>query len=353
MSPEVTIICITYNQANYIRDALDGILLQKTSFPFELIIHDDASTDGTSEIVQEYADKYPDFIVTILQKKNRLSMGESAIRDYAIPISRGRYVALCEGDDYWISRDKLQRQYDAMQSNSCASACIHNALILDYGHDSLYLTEPFGVDREKGMEQIILEGGGRINPTASFFFRKELLGTPINGAPVGDHFYLMDFASKGPIIWFAEPMSVYRLMSKGSWSTKQSSQSIAQHRKYHDSYVRALEQVDEISHNLYAEAIKRRIEMQNEFFIHSILPIQYANGDITFKQLIEGSESARTVIKTLMKKCLPSRLQEAIVNRDVRCKAKKDGTLVGKSMADLPTWALPLSDERKTNYHHE
>ena len=98
----VSICCITYNQEPYIRAALDGFMSQKTSFAYEVLIHDDASTDRTADIIREYAARYPDVIKPILQSENQYSRGFTNISGtYNFPRAAGRYIAMCEGDDYW------------------------------------------------------------------------------------------------------------------------------------------------------------------------------------------------------------------------------------------------------------
>jgi glycosyltransferase involved in cell wall biosynthesis len=126
--PVVTIRCITYNHGNFIRDAIEGFLMQETAFPVEIIIHDDASTDGTAEIVKEYADKHPQLFRTILQKENQYSSGNwPTVRNMLISMSRGEFIALCEGDDYWICKQKLQKQVDILDANPDISLVFHNA----------------------------------------------------------------------------------------------------------------------------------------------------------------------------------------------------------------------------------
>jgi glycosyltransferase involved in cell wall biosynthesis len=116
--PLVSICCITYNHENYIRDAIEGFLIQETSFPIEIIIHDDASTDRTAQIIQEYEDKYPDLFVTVLQTENQWSKGGGSIyARFVFPLARGKYIALCEGDDYWTDPLKLQKQVDFLGDN--------------------------------------------------------------------------------------------------------------------------------------------------------------------------------------------------------------------------------------------
>jgi len=103
--PLVSICCLTYNHAPYIRDAIEGFLMQKTNFPVEILIHDDASTDGTADIIREYETRYPDIIKPIYQTENQYSKGVKISWEYQFSRARGKYIALCEGDDYWT--DKL------------------------------------------------------------------------------------------------------------------------------------------------------------------------------------------------------------------------------------------------------
>ena len=118
VTPLVSICCATYNHERYIRDVIDGFLMQKTTFPIEIIIHDDASTDETARIVKEYAEKHPDLIVPIFQTENQYSKNkESIFAWFVYPRSRGKYIALCEGDDYWVDPIKLQKQVDYLEKN--------------------------------------------------------------------------------------------------------------------------------------------------------------------------------------------------------------------------------------------
>lgn len=120
----VSVCCITYNHAPYIRQCLDGFLMQKTNFKYEIIIHDDCSTDGTTDVVREYADKYPNIIVPIIQDVNQYQNGNTSIlASFLYPKVRGKYIAICEGDDYWIDPLKLQKQVDLLEKNLDVGLC--------------------------------------------------------------------------------------------------------------------------------------------------------------------------------------------------------------------------------------
>lgn len=124
IKPLVSISCITYNHENYIRDAIEGFLIQKTTFPVEILIHDDASTDKTAQIVKEYAENHSDLIITIFQTENQYSQGIKPWPNFVFPRARGKYIALCEGDDYWTDPFKLQKQVDFLEENPEYSLCV-------------------------------------------------------------------------------------------------------------------------------------------------------------------------------------------------------------------------------------
>lgn len=136
----VSICCITYNHAPYIRQCLDGFVMQKTNFQYEILIHDDASTDGTADIIREYESKYPGLIKPIYQIENQYSKGKNISATYNWPRAIGKYIAQCEGDDYWTDSLKLQKQVDFMEANPEYSMCFHkvNVISHDKNDNDLY-----------------------------------------------------------------------------------------------------------------------------------------------------------------------------------------------------------------------
>lgn len=126
-SPLVSICCLTYNHTPFIRKCLDGFLMQKTDFPIEILIHDDASTDGTDDIIREYTAKYPDLIFPLFETENQYSKGHAGEMDikYNYSRARGKYIAYCEGDDYWTEPLKLQKQVDFLEEHPEYSVCFH------------------------------------------------------------------------------------------------------------------------------------------------------------------------------------------------------------------------------------
>ena len=115
IQPLVSVICATHNHEEYIREAMEGFLMQETYFPYEVIVQDDASTDSTAAIVREYAARYPRLIKPIFLAGNQFSKGRRPYR-LAFPHASGDFIALCDGDDYWIDKFKLRKQIEVMQS---------------------------------------------------------------------------------------------------------------------------------------------------------------------------------------------------------------------------------------------
>ena len=127
----VSICCQTYNHEKYIRKAFDGFIMQKTNFKFEVLIHDDASTDGTVGIIKEYEKRYPEIIKPIYQTENQYSKQVPVSYTYQYPRAKGKYVAFCEGDDYWIDETKLQKQVDFLEKHPQYIACVHKYIVVD------------------------------------------------------------------------------------------------------------------------------------------------------------------------------------------------------------------------------
>lgn len=151
--PVVSISCITYNQKDYIQDALDSFLDQETDFPFEILVHDDCSTDGTTEIIREYEKRYPDIVKPMYEEINQyLNFGTGGTLEWNLPRARGKYLAMCEGDDFWVDNRKLQKQVDFLEKNPEYGMCYtdFNILYQTTGvlEKSLFTTDPVRYRRE-------------------------------------------------------------------------------------------------------------------------------------------------------------------------------------------------------------
>ena len=218
----VSICCVTYNQEKYISKAIDSFLNQETNFSYEIIIHDDASTDGTVEIINDYKKKYPNKIVTIFEKENQYSKRPNSILDIVFSKAKGKYIALCDGDDGFCRKNKLQLQFDKLESDSSISLVSHNTVVVD--NDGILLEEnspyPDGIVTEIDF----LNNYNSSMHTSSLMFRKKdvkRLPDYFNDSLVGDLTLKLYLLSIGDCYHIDKVMSFYRKNSSGSWTLNQ------------------------------------------------------------------------------------------------------------------------------------
>lgn len=216
-NPTISTCLIVYNQADYVRDCIDGALMQKTDYAYEIVIGDDCSTDRTSEICKKYAEEYPNLIRYFRREKNLGMIGNWA---ETIKNCNGKYIALCEGDDYWTDPFKLQKQVDFLEENEEYAAIFHNAQISNAATNTteLYRKEWNNSD-EVSAEQII-KGGGGIYPTAALMFRtnSNKYCSYFPETQSGDTVLSLSLLLSGKFFFHNEVMSVYRIHSKGVYS---------------------------------------------------------------------------------------------------------------------------------------
>lgn len=235
-APMVSICCITYNHGDYIRETLEGFLSQKISFPIEILIHDDASTDNTQQIIREYTARYPHVIRPILRTENQYSKGISNISVFNFPRARGRYIAMCEGDDCWICPDKLQTQVDYLEAHPGCALCFHSARICAVdGSMAGGRMRPYTGDRIVQPEDIVDKPSGY--PTASLTFPAEIIKELPDyylDCPVGDIPMQLMMACRGYGYYMDRDMCVYRVGVAGSWTSlmKQGGYENKQRRYY-------------------------------------------------------------------------------------------------------------------------
>lgn len=213
----VTIWCITYNHEPYIRQCLESFVMQNTNFRFEAIVHDDASTDGTTEIIKEYANKYPDIIKPIFEFENQYSKRDGSIERIMIKHMRGKYVAMCEGDDYWIDPFKLQKQVDFLECNKEYSLCFHNAVEFYEGIPKIpKVFCKIADSRDVTLEELI---DSWIVPTASMFLRRTVFDNYPEWTKQiysGDLTLQLISYDKGKIYYMNQIMSFYRKIYNGN-----------------------------------------------------------------------------------------------------------------------------------------
>lgn len=212
---KVSILCLSYNHAKYLRQTLDGFLAQKTDFAFEILINDDASTDGTVEIIEEYKKTYPEVIKPVFQKENQYSKGlRNFMIRFLIPKAKGKYLALCEGDDYWVDSLKLQKQVDFMDAHPDHALCFHPVNVIY--EDKSRPDEVFPKKRPTLTVKNLLKGN--FIQTNSVFYRRQekYEGMNLNAMPADWYLHLYH-AQFGKIGFTNQVMSVYRRHPGGIW----------------------------------------------------------------------------------------------------------------------------------------
>ena len=267
--PLVSICCTAYNHEPYIEEAIESFLMQETDFPFEVLVHDDCSTDNTANIIREYEKKYPNIIKPIYQKENQYSKGIKISATFIYPGAKGEYIALCEGDDHWNDPEKLQIQLDLMLEHPECHLSFHPAKELLDNEIGKTIAKHSNKNKIFSPSEIIL-GGGEFCPTASLVFKKEaVLDLPdwfYTEAPVGDHYMQIFGSLKGGALYIDRNMSIHRIGHSGSWTTIMkekdniSVESLIENRKNHTfRHIKTLEYLGNFTDQKYREAIDRKI----------------------------------------------------------------------------------------------
>jgi len=280
--PIVSILCPVYNHEKYIIETLESILMQETKFAFEVLVHDDASTDRTSTIIRNYEIKYPNIIKPTFQSKNQLSIGIKPLWNHLLPKVKSKYIALCDGDDYWTDPYKLQKQVDFLETNEeytlCASRFMHideNSNILGEGPT----LDPLRIDQHdeynRQFENFTLDDylsyPYNIFQYSSVLFRNidDLTFGMDKGIYGGDLILSINLLKKGRAFYFLDDyFSTYRIHANGVWNKngkiKKAKIKVADYKKLRILYSEYSEEINKILKCTYNE-----------------LSIEYArNGDI-------------------------------------------------------------------------
>ncbi len=232
--PLVSVCVLVYNQVQYLEKCLDSILNQETTFPFEVLVHDDASRDGSTEVIIRYAEEYPGIVIPVIQSENQYSKDRCIhrlYREYLYPKARGRYIAYCEGDDYWLTNNKLQRQFEILESNLECPMCLHRVCVVNergessgwgYPQNEIKTGVLSSYDFMKGLTD------GYFFHTTSFMTRYSVITRLIENQPqyysfadVDDVPLLLYFGQLGNVYYINDTMSCYRRNSIGSWTEYQ------------------------------------------------------------------------------------------------------------------------------------
>lgn len=228
--PLISVFCLTYNQEKYIRDALDSFLSQLVDFNVEIVVHDDASTDSTPDILKEYAKKYPNVVKVFFEKENQYSrVGDTIeIERMHIKNAHGKYIASCEGDDYWIDPYKLYLQAYALENNQNCNFCIHRVNINDLrtGDNtavlpSIKLSSSI-IESEKFID---LVNSDYPFQTSCYFMRKHMYEQFLDEYPLyaqtmptSDEAVMYYFGNAGDVFFVDRVMSCWRKFTENSWN---------------------------------------------------------------------------------------------------------------------------------------
>ena len=269
--PLVSVYCLAYNHEKYIRQALEGFVNQKTSFQYEVFVNDDASTDNTAAIIKEYADKYPDIIYPIYQKINLYSQDVDIPRDILFPQFKGKYVAVCEGDDYCCDENKLQMQIDFLENNLEYVACTHNSLRYNVKTGKKEIMFDNCKEYDIKFEDAV-EGGGKCYHTSSVVYRIEYMKNRPeffeHAGGVGDYPLAMYLTLSGKVRFFNKIMSVYRVFTENSWTVKSYSEPKKIQKVLLDNN-ELLFYVNKYTQGRYSDKINK-LMLQNEYMGYEI-----------------------------------------------------------------------------------
>ena len=225
--PLVSVYCLAYNHEKYIRDCLEGFVSQKTSFPFEVVVHDDASTDKTADIIREYELKYPKIIKPIYEKENQFQKGRNVIDEVIYPLIHAKYVAICEGDDYWVDDNKLEEQISILERNPDCHFCVAGVEEVAQDKTRLGVFHP-----ARRMESSFISPESFVSFAESYEFQtssyvmryddwKEYILNPPEfrkKSIIGDLPMLLYFGSLGRTAYVDKVMSCYRRGAPASYS---------------------------------------------------------------------------------------------------------------------------------------
>lgn len=220
---KVSAYCLVYNHEKYLRSALEGFVNQDVNFKYEVFVHDDASTDGSKKIIEEFAAQYPEIIKTIYQQENQYSKGTGIFQTFILPKLNGRYVAVCEGDDCWTDSLKLQRQADFLDRNPDYVACVHNTTMKDMTSGKSKKMYCHAEDTDIYFADTV-RGGSCAYHTSSLMYRVEYTKNRpdffTKARYIGDYPLAIYLTLSGRMRFLNYDMSLYRLGTANSWTDR-------------------------------------------------------------------------------------------------------------------------------------
>ncbi len=217
----VSVMCLVYNHGKYLNQCLRSLVNQKTNFDYEILVHDDCSTDNSREIIEKLHKEYPEKIIPIYENENQYSKGVKISKDILVPMIQGKYFCFCEGDDFWIDENKIQKQFDFLENNLEYKFCVHNSIRVN--KEGIKIGEIISrkTSGELSCEDFILNDGDFIatNSIFSYTYLVKKLPKYFDILSI-DFVWQIYLSSQGKTYCFKEPMSAYRVQSNGSWTSR-------------------------------------------------------------------------------------------------------------------------------------
>lgn len=257
----ISVIVFTFNHEKYLRQAMDSFVCQKTDFEFEILVHDDASTDRTQDIIREYQKQYPDLIKPILQTENQYSKGVDTVREYVFPRCQGEYIAFCEGDDYWCDDRKLQKQYTFLKNHPEYSACVHNSAFIDAFTGKSVLKNPCKTEKDITFQDVILARSVEYHMSA-LVYKRDYMYRPdaFKAKAIGDLPRALYLSYVGKMHYFPDVMSVHRVNIAGSWTSRNVGSIDAEKQILHyRKIINMLKNIDEYTEGSCHEIIEKAV----------------------------------------------------------------------------------------------
>lgn len=222
-APLVSIQCLVYNHESYLKECLEGFVSQRVNFPFEAIVHDDASTDGSASIIREYAKRYPDIIKPIIECENQYKKKDGSLERTMLAACEGKYIAICEGDDYWTDPFKLQKEVDLLESDPLISLVYTNFETVDDIGNKIHRGD-YEVHKNRSRTGCVFFEllKGNFVMTLTTCMRREVFESSLyREAPAKfDYAVFLTAASLGTLAYLPEKTACYRQSPNGMMSTK-------------------------------------------------------------------------------------------------------------------------------------
>lgn len=312
----VSVICLVYNHEAYLRKCLNGIVEQKTNFRYEILVHDDKSSDNSCEIIREYVEKYPELFVPIFEEENQFCKHgiEYMIENIILPRAQGEFIAFCEGDDFWCDNKKLQLQYDYMITHSNCSICLHNTKVHYLNKQKSKMFNSWNDIHRLTAEEVFR--GGFVH-TSSFFIRREAVFFPEKNSncPYGDYMLLTWSYHCGEAVVLPRVMSVYNSGVSGGVMDSERKSLELQIRNI-KSQIDYLQGYNRLTDFMYSDVIEKMIRMLDFNNFKAVNLDIMTHGDkksaIKAAKVIKRHPCYKLYLKTSRKETIKQRMEDLI-----------------------------------------